>query len=50
MLVDKEAIVPDDEWSLTDEDPIESESEYCGSETSCSDTGSSEEDMDDGEN
>jgi hypothetical protein len=49
MLVDKETIVPDDEWSLTDEDPIESESEYCESHTSCSDAGSSDGEVEDGE-
>ena len=49
MLVDKETIVPDEEWSLTDEDPIESESEYCESDTSCSDAGSSDGEVEDEE-
>lgn len=48
MLVDKETIVTDDKWSLTDEDPIESESEYRESDTSCSDIGSGDGDMEDG--
>jgi hypothetical protein len=34
MLVEGQELVPDDDWSMTDEDPIESEAEYSGSETS----------------
>ena len=30
--------VPDDPWSLTDDEPIESEAEYSGSETFGSDS------------
>jgi len=32
--------VPDDEWSLTDDEPMESEAEYSGSETSGCDSDS----------
>ena len=32
--------VPDDPWSLTDDEPMESEAEYSGSETSDSDSDS----------
>lgn len=34
MLPDGWVPVPDDDWSLTDEDPIDSEAEYSGEETS----------------
>ena len=38
MLIEGHELVPDDDdWSMTDHDPIESEAEYSGSETSESD-------------
>jgi hypothetical protein len=40
MLPDDFVFVPDDEWSLTDDEPMDSEAEYSGSETSGYDSGS----------
>jgi hypothetical protein len=43
MLPDDFVFVPDDEWSLTDDEPMDSEAEYSGSETSGYDSGSDSE-------
>jgi len=34
LLPEGSVPVPDEEWSLTDDEPMESEAEYSGSETS----------------